>query len=311
MNIQHLYNFMWVYEERSFSKAAEKARLHQPALSMQIRKVEERFGVELFARKSNGVLPTPAAHLFYERCRNIAREFEMAHRELAESSKAAELSGQLRVGLPGFVNKGILRQTLVPFLERHPSLEISILEGYTGTLIDWVKEGRIDFALGIRPSEDAHLVQRLVYRDRVVLVSKRPINGPTATPCDLAQLEAMQLIIPDRQQSFGGAVRQYIEQGLIRASRILEINGAVGAAEMSRNTDWCVLTPFTAVCREAESPDVFIYPVAKPDIPFLLYLVYDPRRPLSRAARELFESIMSEFLVVDRLWERFVAPTCS
>lgn len=140
MDLKQINYFMWVYEERSFSRAAAKANVVQSALSMQIRRIEDEFGVLLFNRLPRGVEPTEAGRKLYERCVPITRNLALAREELSGASDLVALSGVIRVGLPGSFNRGVLCNILLPFMERYPDVRLTISEAYTGTLIDWVRE---------------------------------------------------------------------------------------------------------------------------------------------------------------------------
>lgn len=307
MDLKQISYFMWVFEERSFSRAAAKANVVQSALSMQIRRIEDEFGVQLFNRMPRGVEPTDAGRKFYDRCVPIARNLALARDELSGASDLAAVSGVVRVGLPGSFNRGALCNVLLPFMERYPSVQLTISEAYTGTLIDWVREGSVDFALGVRPSEEGGLIQKLIYRDRVVLMSGAPINGPSFRPCDLSLIENLKLILPAHNQSFGSLVQKHIDQRSIRAARTIEINGTVGAFQLARSSDWGVLTPFVSVCRESGRSGLYIYPIANPEIPFDLYLVYDKRRPPNIAARQFIAFVEAELQAVDGIWQQLTA----
>jgi DNA-binding transcriptional LysR family regulator len=302
MDLKQINYFMWVYEERSFSKAAAKANVVQSALSMQIRRIEDEFGVLLFNRLPRGVEPTEAGRKLYERCVPITRNLALAREELSGASNLAALSGVIRVGLPGSFNRGILCNILLPFMERYPDVRLTISEAYTGTLIDWVREGSVDFALGVRPSEEGGLIQKLIYRDRVVLMSGAPVNGPSFSACNLSEAENLKLILPAQNQSFGSLVQGHIDKGLIRAAKTIEINGTVGAFQLARFSDWGVLTPFVSVCQESDRSGMFVYPIVSPEIPFDLYLVYDKRRPPNIAARQFIAAIEAEMRIVDGIW---------
>jgi LysR family transcriptional regulator, nitrogen assimilation regulatory protein len=125
--------------------------------------------------------------------------------------------------------------------------------------------------------------------------------------CDLSKVRDLKLILPARNQSFGSLVQTYIEKGKIKTTKLIVINGTVGAFELARHSDWGVLTPFIALCRETERADIYVYPVTKPEIPFELYLVYDKRRPPNTAARQLISAIQAELRAVDQIWQDLVA----
>jgi LysR family nitrogen assimilation transcriptional regulator len=299
MDLRQISYFMWVYEEKSFSKASARADVVQSVLSTQIRRLENEFGIKLFERQPRGVVPTEAGRRFYERCTAINQNVAIARDELIAASDQTRLSGLVRVGLPGTFNRAVLRNVLVPFLEDHPDVEMSITEGYTGTLVDWVREGKVDFALGIRPAEESGLIQKLFYRDQLVLVSGSPLCGPSLTVCDVTKLRDLKLIVHAASHSVGAELRACIEAKEIDVARMLEINGTVGSIDLATTSDWSLICPFMSVIREVGQHNVYIYPVQKPAITFELYLVYDRRRPLNLAARAFLSTLKDELRSID------------
>ncbi|SDT10990.1 LysR family transcriptional regulator [Bradyrhizobium canariense] len=306
MDIRQIEYFMLIYETGSFSRAAEKAKIAQPALSMQIRRLEDEFGIKFFERNPKGVQPTIAGRRLYERCIPIAKHFALALQDMTEIGDGGKVTGDVRIGLPGSFNRGLLPRILTPFLESYPNVNVAISEAYTGTLVEWVKGGHVDFAIGSRPKTQRGLVQRLIYRDKVVLMSGTPLNGANFTPIDLTQSEPLKLILPSQNQSYGGVVRDWIADGTIKVERIIEINGTISSSEFALRSDWAVVAPFVSVANEVaqeEPPDnFFIYPILSPSIPFDLYVVYDERRPLSVAAKKFIERIELELRWLKTVW---------
>lgn len=307
MDIRQITYFMLVYEERSFSRAALKAKVAQPAVSMQIKHLEDEFGFRLFKRTQSGVEPTRHATQFYRHCINISKSFSLAQQEMRDIGNQDNINGALRIGLPGSVTRGLLTRILSPYLASYPHVDVTISEAYTGTLVDWVKSGAVDFAVGARPQKQRGLMQRLLYRDGVILMSGTPLNGPNFTPIDLTKGPGLKLILPSVNQSYGGFVRERIANGTIKSERVIEINGTVSSAEFARTSDWGVVAPFVSVVNEVAQEDVqtemFIYPIIKPKIPFDLYLVYDERRPLTPAAKKFIERIELEMKWLRTVWQ--------
>jgi LysR family nitrogen assimilation transcriptional regulator len=304
MEIKQIRYFMWVYEEGSFSKAAQKARVAQPVLSMQIRRMEDEFGVQLFERHARGIKPTEAGLKLYHRCVLIMQNVTAAEKELQETKQVETLTGKIHVGLPGIFNRSLLKDVILPFVERYPEVDVTVSEAYTGTLVNWVRDGLVDFALAARPLVEGNLVQRLIYKERVMLMSGAPLFGPSFTPCDLTKAEDLKLILPTSNSGFGAVVRDYIDRGVIKVDKLLEINGVAGSLAVAQNSDWAVLGSFMAVVVDLDNPRIFTYPVAAPNIPFDLYIVYDRRRPLSAAARLFVEIIEHELHRVNEMWDR-------
>ena len=111
MDLKQISYFMWVYEEGSFSAAARKANVVQPALSMQIKRLENEFSVKLFERMVSGVKPTSAGTRLYEVCLNITRDIALAKEALMDCRVDDKAMGPVRVGLPPAMSRGIISKS--------------------------------------------------------------------------------------------------------------------------------------------------------------------------------------------------------
>lgn len=289
MNMKQVIYFTWVYDERSFTTAAERARVVQSTLSMQIKNLETELGVTLFERDRSGVRPTRAGVRLYKHCQVIVRELAIAQAALTEFKPTSRLAGRIAVGIPPVLSCGIIAPTLLEIFEKHPEMNIIVKEAYTGTVVDWVREGKVDLALGALPEKGPDLMQKLIYRDTVALIAGRPINGPSLTPCDLAKIKGLKLIVPSSKHSFSMAVHNCIDEGTIVPEQVLEMDGYVSGMELPLISDWASLLPLGALTGREKG--LFVYPVAKPRIPFNVYLVYDQRRPLTRPASHFINVI--------------------
>ena len=101
MDLRQLYSFACLYEERSVTRAALRLNIVQPALSMQIAKLEEEIGQKLFDRSSQGMIPTPAEHTMHRLFMPILRDFSHARQQMAlKSTNGFYLSQGLLHGSP-------------------------------------------------------------------------------------------------------------------------------------------------------------------------------------------------------------------
>ena len=283
MDLKQLTYFTWVYEEGSFTAAARKGHVVQPTLSMQVKRLETELGVKLFERTLSGVLPTAAGERLYRHSIAITRELALAQEAVAEFRAAGEIGGSIRVGIPTALSRGVLAPTLIEFFDRYPRVDVSVQEAYTGTVVDWVRSGHVDFALGSAPAVAPGLMQRLIFNDIVLLIASRPLAGPNRTLCDLARVHDLKLILPSKGNSFAAFVHACIEDGSINPARVTEIDGNIGSMELMRSSDWALLSPYVAISG-GHYDDLYVYPVSNPRIPFGIYLVYDQRRPMTAAA---------------------------
>jgi DNA-binding transcriptional LysR family regulator len=142
MELRHLRYFVAIAEERSFTAAAERLWVAQPGLSTQIRRLETELGVRLFERHPRGVDLTEAGALFLERARAA----------LAAADAASSVGSDLKGGLVGTLRVGLATPArwkgtaalLERFAAERDGVELTVLEGYSGTLWHDLREGRLD-----------------------------------------------------------------------------------------------------------------------------------------------------------------------
>jgi DNA-binding transcriptional LysR family regulator len=142
MELRHLRYFVAIAEERSFTRAAERLWVAQPGLSTQMRRLEAELGVRLFERHTRGVDLTQAGELFLERARAT----------LAAAETAGATGRDLHTGMVGAVRVGLATPTrwqrtaavLERFSRERGGVELTLLEGYGGTLWRDLRDGRLD-----------------------------------------------------------------------------------------------------------------------------------------------------------------------
>lgn len=304
MDLKQISYFMLIYEEGSFSKAASRAGVVQPALSSQIRKLEAEFGVTLFVRTSRGVESTAAGDLLYDLALSITKDIADAKQKLASLIQSEQVNGTIKVGLPPSLSRGIFSRVITRFVADYPNVETKMVEGFSGTLTEWVQDGRVDFAIGAVPVEATGLRQRKLHQEQVVLISGQPIAGPQFTPCYLDRIPNLKLIMTSRSHSFGEEVSRLIAEGEIVVKSTVEIDGTSGSLELARSTDWACLCPFVAVHSDVEANNIFVYPIVAPALSWDLFLLYDHKRPLTPAATRFVEVVEQELHQVRKVWAK-------
>jgi len=142
MELRHFRYFVAIAEEGSFTRAAERLWVAQPGLSTQIRRLETELGVRLFERHTRGVDLTPAGKLFLERARTVLAAAEVA----AATGRDIERGtvGAIRLGLTTTARWGGTSSLLERFSRERAGVELTVLEGYGGTIWRDLRDGHLD-----------------------------------------------------------------------------------------------------------------------------------------------------------------------
>jgi DNA-binding transcriptional LysR family regulator len=145
MELRHLRYFVAIAEERSFTRAAERLWVAQPGLSTQIRRLEAELGVQLFDRHTRGVDLTDAGVLFLERARAALSAADVAGaigRDLETG-----VAGSVKLGVATCAQWGPTSDLLERFTRERSGVQLTVLEGYGGTLWCELRSGRLDALL--------------------------------------------------------------------------------------------------------------------------------------------------------------------
>ena len=176
--------FVAVMESGSFSLAARRLGLGQPAISKSIAQLEQRLDTRLFVRSTRGLNPTESARLFYEHALQALHHMDQA--EQAARGEGAALEGVLRVCSPVTFARMRIIPHLGPFLAEHPALSLDIR--LDDRNMDLLREGA-DMAIRLGPLDDSSMTARkLASARRVVVASAAYLkrHGAPRQPADLA-----------------------------------------------------------------------------------------------------------------------------
>ena len=291
MDLRQIQYFVALYEEESVTKAARRLHIVQPAVSMQIRRLEADYGVVLFDRTPHGVRPNAVARRLYPQCLDILEKVDLARNRLRES--AGCLAGKLTVGVPPSIAEGILPDVLLQFQMRNPEVQLVIHEGYTANLVDWLVQGDLDFAV-LSVLEDE---RRLRYQDlateelHLVTSLETPIGGSQIKGCDLG---ALKLVLP----SSNNLIRILIETEFARAglplSPAMEVDSLSTVFGIIRRPGWASILPASALGSGDRRRGLQSLRLVDPIIRRLLVVAFQPQREATPAAQLLIGALESK-----------------
>ena len=228
MDTKQLAAFCAVVERKSFSEAAERLGVTQPAVSQQIRSLEERVGQQLLDRSGRRVEPTEAGSRLY---RSAQRLLALERQLLEEVAGEAEgpLRGQLAIGASTGPGGTVVPVLLCEFAEANPDVTIDLTISDTQTIVDRVARRELELGIVGATPRNRSVAYEPFFRDEVVLVCppKHRFAGKTVS---LDDLRGEQLIVMQE----GAGVRQVIEDELREAGtrlRDLDVRLELGLQE--------------------------------------------------------------------------------
>lgn len=145
MELRHLRHFQAVAEELSFSKAAHRLHIAQPALSRTVKELEDRLGVALLARTRRSVALTPAGAVLLHETGGLLQRLDEVARRVKRTSAGEE--GELRLGYIGPPTQGFLGRIVKEFRQRFPRVTVVLEERTPERVWEMVSRGKLDVGL--------------------------------------------------------------------------------------------------------------------------------------------------------------------
>jgi DNA-binding transcriptional LysR family regulator len=252
MDTRQLAAFCAVVERASFSQAAEQLGVTQPAVSLQIRSLEKRLGVQLLDRSGRRVEPTDAGRRLYRSALRLLAQEEQLLAELGEEA-GGELTGRIELGASTGPGGTVLPIVLCEFQQRHPQVQVALSVSDTQRIVEQV--ARRELELGVVGAARRHrgVVFEPFFRDEVVLAVPRGHRFADRA-VTLDELRSEPLILMQE----GAGVRQVIDEELRAAGvrlRDLDVRLELGLQESARSA---VLAGYgvTFISRSAIEADV-------------------------------------------------------
>ncbi|MCE2563295.1 LysR substrate-binding domain-containing protein [Komagataeibacter sp. FNDCF1] len=282
MEISQLRTIIHVAELGSLSKAADRMRIAQPALSRQVRMLEQELGISLFTRHGRGMVLTEAGRDVVKRAMYIMTELEEIRANTGHVD--APLTGQVAVGLPPTVS-GLIEVPLMASLQaRHPQAMLRIVSAYTGYLIDWLHRGEVDIAVLYAP------VTAQALRSEPLLVEKFFVIGPPdsgfdiSTPVPFDHLNGKRMVLPSIRHGLRPIIEKCASVVGISLNVIAEADSYTSLKNLVQHGHGWTILPLASIYNEVRSGFLSAAPLSEPVALRQLVLSYPSDRPTSRLA---------------------------
>ena len=269
-----------------FGRAAEACAISQPALSMQIKELEEFLGGGLLERGARQIRLTKFGEEVAQRVRDILRSVD----ELGDFARASRdrLAGRLRIGMIPTIAPYLLPTVIGNLTRMHPELDIHVRETVTPKLIQELAEGRLDTAIVALPVSEPSLTEVALFSEHFLLVRPGEDEG---TPVPTSQtLREMKLLLLEEGHCFRDQALSFCKMQS-SPHEVLDASSLSTLVQMVSAGIGVTLIPEMAVALETRSASVSVARFKNPQPSRTIGMIWRKTTPLARQLLEISEVV--------------------
>jgi LysR family transcriptional regulator, cyn operon transcriptional activator len=241
MLLRHLRYLTSVVDQGSFTRAAQLLHVSQPALSQQIKELEDRLGVQLLDRSGRQVRPTDAGEVYLRYARRIMEELDEAERAVRDVEDLS--TGSVRVGVTPSVAAYLIGPLVSRFRSRYPGIEFSIRVLSHEEMEPELRGDKLDIGIGFGdlPVEDIEAIP--LHTERLALIVGEGRRASRKTHVTPAEAAAMPLALLDASFSTRRSVDRYFARRDLRLTVAVDANSIAALVEIVRQSDLATILP--------------------------------------------------------------------
>ncbi|WP_011301868.1 LysR substrate-binding domain-containing protein [Cupriavidus necator] len=310
ITLRQLRYFVEIAQSRSFSRAAERLRVAQPALSQNISSLEDSLGAKLFERHARGVEISPAGERLLTSAIDILARTDALKDDI--DGRASLPTGSVRLSIAGSIAGAVIAPLLGAVAREYPGIEVTVRESMSFESRALVESGQAHLALMPSPSEIQGMASIPLYEERFMLYGTRAAMRRKPETMTFAEVAELPLAAPDGAHD----LRKIIERAANAIGRSLDVRYELNSPQMlialARDGLAYVVMPPSACLEAVAAKSIVGRPVTEPDLTRIQALVWPGDRPLSPAAaaiRDLIAHIVGDLVERGALPGRTVGAT--
>lgn len=287
LNLDQLATFVSVIEHGSFTAAAEKVGLTQPAVSLQVKQLEQQLGVRLIERVGRRAQPSPAGAELIAHARRILAECEAAGEAMAPYREGSV--GRVRIGSGGTASVHLLPRAISAVKKSMPGLEVIVRIGNTDEILRALEANALDLAVVTLPASGRSLEVEPFYEDEMLAVAPAGSEMPEGGP-DAAFLRDKVLMLYDGGNT-RAATDHWFETSGVACEPMMEFGSVEAIKELvAAGLGWSLL-PGLALKRDTAG--ALVTSSVRPPLVRKLGMVMRRDKHLTRGLREVIKCLRS------------------
>lgn len=285
LNLHQLNSFLTVAKSGSFTRAAILLNIAQPALSRQVRLLEESLEVKLFVRHGRGVVTTAAGQLLQTRAIHLLEEVEAT--ASAVSAIAGEVTGQVIFGLIPSVAHSLAGDIVQQFREDFPRVSLVVESAMSGTLQELTEQKQINLAITYQPYQRRNLRCTPLMEEQLYFIGTA--NCPAASAAEIPLQSALQfpMVLPGNNHGLRIMIEKAATQVHLPVLLDTEVNTLALQLDLVRRGLAHTILPLATVLRSVERGEMTACPIVSPTLTRKLVLATPADSPTSVASMRL------------------------
>lgn len=285
MDLKQLRTFLHVAETGSLSKAAKRLNVTQPALSRQIRLLEEDAGVALFVRTGRGVVLSEAGEKLAPRARILAEEMERLKMDM--TAFAGEVTGKVRLGLPPSVGLVLAGPVVEKFRSEFPNVRLSVTQMLSGALQENLLDGHLDIGILFEGNVSPLLRSNPLWSEQLYFMTSPTDYWKAKSSVSYEECLDQPFILPGLKHG----LRDMLEKQAAKIGKpinvVVEAESLVVHTELVCRGLGSTILSYEACRAHIDAGRLIALPLKAPQIERICSLVWSKDYPLTRAAQAM------------------------
>lgn len=291
MNLKQLRYFVRIAECGSLSKAAEELGIAQPALSQQLRALEDELGVELVTRHSRGIAPNDLGTMLLSHFGTILTEIDRT--PLLVQDLTRNPSGEVRLGVTTTAARALTAPLVAKVHEYYPGITLHVVEAMSGSLSQSLQRGSLDLSILYEPKllelDDADLMPMLTEELYLISKNKGIVKNRKVVP--FSMLEELPLVLPCYPNVLTRLLYELAAKREVKLDVKFKIDSLSSIVELV-NADFCTVLPLVCLGREIEEGRVVATPITDPRVSWSVHIAAARKGVRSRAVRAVHKLLI-------------------
>jgi len=302
MELSQLRTIIHVAELGSLSKASDRLHIAQPALSRQVRMLEEELGTRLFERHGRGMVITETGQNVLRHAYRVIGEVQEIRASVADSD--ASLRGHVSIGMPPTVSDILTVPLVTAFQERHPEATLRIVSAFSGYVLDWLHRGEIEVAILFESKGARSLRSTPLLEESLNLVGPEDAKLSPDEPIEFDTLQSRKLLLPSAGHSLRALLDECTKGSDTTLNVRVETDSYTVLKDLVRAKQGMTILPLAPIYDEISAGTLTYAPLVNPVPKRRLMISYPSDKPTTRLAQFAGDALVATVsdLVKRQVW---------